>query len=314
VHVTDDDLGRSVSDELSSDPSITVDADIRVSVIDGEVTLRGTVVRYSDKRGAMDAARRVRGVKSVKDQIDVVGRTDPELRSDVVEELRIGHIPATVNAEVHEGIVTLTGAVEHQHHRDAAAFIAKVVPNVVGVEDLVEVTGRSQESEDVEDSMPAQVSQIAESDAESMAADGDEPRRQLGARLAAAARRIEQLRSASEAGGNVVEFKLERYLEALESDAIDAHSRLAALSGLKSYEGKVLQREIIALESGVAVAELKLDAARAAERDDHRGEVEAQVRAMHEETRRIRTLFERTFGMQGRTSDPVPPGDRPDLR
>ncbi len=42
------------------------------------------------------------------------------------------------------------------------------------------------------------------------------------------------IRSASEAVGNVVRFRLERYLEALESDATDAHSRLAATSGIRA--------------------------------------------------------------------------------
>ncbi len=292
---------------------MTVDADIRVWVADGEVTLRGTVASYSDKREAMKAAQRVRGVKSVRDEIEVVGRTDADLRGDVVDELELGHIPAGVTAEVHEGMVTLTGAVERQHHRDAAAFIAKVVPGVVGVENQIEVRGHSRNSEDVEVSTPAEVSQIAELDAGGgVAAGEDEGRRELGARLAAAARRIEQIRSASEAAGNVVQFRLERYLEALESDAIDAHSRLAAISAVRSYEGKVLQREIIALESGVAVAEAKLDAARAAERDDHRGEVDAKIRAMEVEARGIRALFDRTFGTKERASDPATSEERPD--
>lgn len=296
----DDDLRRSVSDELSADPDISVDADIRVSVADGVVTLRGTVVSYRDLRAAMNAARRVHGVKSVRDEIEVVGRTDPDLRRDVLDELAIGHIPPTVNAEVREGVVTLSGAVEHQHHRDAAAFIAKVVPGVVGVEDHLEVTGHPPDGADVEQTMSSEVKQIAELDAGGVAAGDDEARRELGARLASAARRIEQLRSATEAAGNVVVFRLERYLEALESDAIDAHSKLVAISDVRSYDGEVLRREIIAMESGIAVAEAKLDAARAAERDDQRGEVEAQVRAMHEEARGIRALFERTFATKER--------------
>jgi len=101
----------------------------------------------------------------------------------------------------------------------------------------------------------------------------------------------------------VVQFRLERYVEALESDAIDAHGRLATISDVRSYDWKVLQHEIVALESGVAVAEAKLDAARAAERDDPRGEIGAEVRAMEVEARGIRALFDRTFGAKGRADD-----------
>ena len=282
---------------------MTIDADIRVSVADGEVTLRGTVVSYSDKREATKVAQRVPGVRFVKDEIEIVGRTDADLRRDVLDELEIGHVPVTFNVELQEGTVTLIGSVDRQHDRDAAAFIARVVPGVVGVENQLEVRGRSPNGEDVEDLTPAEVSQIGELDAGGVAAGEDEVLRELGDRLAAAARRIEQLRSASHAAGNVVQFRLERYVEALESDAIDVHSRLAAISDVRSYEGKLVEREMIAMESGVAVAEAKLDAARAAERDDPRGEFEAQVRAMEVEARGIRALFERTFGVKGRADD-----------
>jgi osmotically-inducible protein OsmY len=301
--LADDELRRSVSDELSSDPKITVGADIRVSVADGEVTLRGTVVSYSDKREAMMAAQRVHGVRFVKDEIEVAGRTDADLRRDVLDELAIGDVPVTFNVEVQEATVTLTGTVERQHERDAAAFIARVVPGVVGVENQLEVKGRSPDGEDVEDLTRAEVSQIGELDAGGVAAGEDEAIRELGDRLAAAARRIEELRSTSEAAGNAVQFRMERHLEALESDAIDIHSRLASISDVRSYEGKVAQREIIAMETGVAVAEAKLDAARAAERDDHRGEIDAQVRAMEAEAHGIRALFDRTFGKKRRADD-----------
>jgi BON domain-containing protein len=243
----------------------------------------------------------------VKDEIEVVGRTDVDLRRDVLAELEIGHIPVTFAVEVHEGTVRLTGSVERRYDRDAAALIAKIVPGVVGVENQLEVRGRSREGEEVENSTRAEVTEMGELDAGGVADGGDEARRELGERLAAAARRIEQLRSAAHAGGNVVEFRLERYLEALESDAIDVHSRLAGVSDLRSYEGELAEREIIAMETGVAVAEAKLDAARAAERDDQRGEVEAQVRAMEVEARGIRALFDRTFG----TKRPADDADRP---
>ena len=305
--MADDDLRRAVSDELLSDPEIGVDADIGVRVAQGEVKLSGAVARYSDKRAAVNAARRVRGVRSVRDEIEVVARADADLRSDVLAELELGHIPATVHAEVRQGMVTLTGTVERQHQHDAAAFIAKVVPGVVGVENRIQVRGRSRNGGYVEDSTPAEVGRIGDLDVAGVAASTDESRRELGAQLAAAARRIEQIRSASEAAGNVVQFRLERYLEALESDAIDAHGRLATISDVRSYDWKVLQQEIVALESGVAVAEAKLDAARAAERDDPRGEIGAEVRAMEVEARGIRALFDRTFGAKGRADD----SDRP---
>jgi osmotically-inducible protein OsmY len=308
--VEDEDLRRSVPDELMADPRLSVDADLTVSVADGEVTVRGTVVTQRDKLEATESARRVPGVTSVKDEIEVRGRNDADLRTDVVEELAVGHIPASVVVEVHEGTVALTGVVDRQDLRDAAAFIAKVVPGVVGVDNHVEVKGQTPTS-DVEYSTRAAVDDIAVLDAE-MAGDEDTARRELGARLAAAARRIEQVRAASEAGGNVVRFRMERYIEALESDAIDAHSRLSAIPDVRSYDGKILQREITAMESGVAVAEAKLDAARAAERDDHRGEADAEIRAKRIEVRGMRAVFDRTFGAKKLPADSETSEEHPD--
>jgi hypothetical protein len=215
-------------------------------------------------------------------------------------------LPVTFNVESDEGTITLTGSVDRQHDRDAAAFIAKVVPGVVGVENQLEVRDRSpdgQAGEDVEDLTRAEVSQIGELDAEawppaktrhvgSSGIDSQRPR--AGSRSFGQPRRPEE---------TPCSFRMERYLEALESDAIDVHSRLASMSDARSYDGKVVQREIIAMESGVAVAEAKLDEARAAERDDHRGEADAQVRAVKAEVRGIRALFDRTFGTKRRADD-----------
>ena len=180
--MADEALRRSVTDELSWDPRLSVDADLSVSVADGDVTLRGTVVTQRDRLEATEAARRVPGVTSVKDEIEVKGRTDAGLRSDVVEELAVGHIPASVDAEVRGGTVTLTGAVDRQDHRDAAAFIAKVVPGVVDVENHIEVTGQAPTS-DVEYSTPSAVDEIAERDA-TMPGAQDEARREIGAPFA----------------------------------------------------------------------------------------------------------------------------------
>jgi osmotically-inducible protein OsmY len=57
-------------DELFWDPKVDSDA-IAVSANDGEVTLRGTVVSFRQKREAQKAAERVYGVTSVRNELDV---------------------------------------------------------------------------------------------------------------------------------------------------------------------------------------------------------------------------------------------------
>jgi len=79
-------------------------------------------------------------VTSVKDELDVLGPSDADLRRAVMEALELdSRIPATIDANVDEGVVTLTGQVPWQLQRDAAAFIAENVAGVVGVDNQTKV-------------------------------------------------------------------------------------------------------------------------------------------------------------------------------
>ncbi len=85
----------------------------------------------------------------------------------------------------------------------------------------------------------------------------------------------------------MVRFHLARYVESLESDAVDATARIAALTGDGSYAERVLERDVKALEAEAADAAAKLDAARAEERDDLHADIEAQTRAFKADARAI---------------------------
>ena len=85
--MSNNDLERYVSDELHWDPKID-DSAVAVSADDGVVTLRGTLGSFNEKRDAKKDARRVYGVKSVKDELEVRilnkdRRADADLRGDV---------------------------------------------------------------------------------------------------------------------------------------------------------------------------------------------------------------------------------------
>jgi osmotically-inducible protein OsmY len=67
---------------------------------------------------------------------DADRREDAEVRGDVLQALMLDSIvPASVDAKVEDGFVTLTGTVSWQYQRDEAEFIAGNVPGVRGVED-----------------------------------------------------------------------------------------------------------------------------------------------------------------------------------
>ena len=66
----DNDLTADVSDELFWDPRVDSEA-IAVSASEGNITMRGTVGSLREKREAKKAARRVFGVTSVDNQLQV---------------------------------------------------------------------------------------------------------------------------------------------------------------------------------------------------------------------------------------------------
>jgi hypothetical protein len=109
-HATDmsnAELQRSVSDELSLDPKVRNRA-IAVHAHDGAVTLRGTVGSFREKREATTAARRVCGVKRVVNELQVKlmvesKRIDADLRGAVLQALMLDStVPPTVDDRQHQ--------------------------------------------------------------------------------------------------------------------------------------------------------------------------------------------------------------------
>jgi osmotically-inducible protein OsmY len=127
--LTDRDLRtrKFVTQQLEWDPAVDASA-IGVAARDGAVTLTGYVNSYAEKLAAERAAKRVHGVRAVANDIEVrlkVGRTDADIAADVAIGFRIqASIPATVQAAVHHGHVTLTGTVAWLYQKMLAEKVA----------------------------------------------------------------------------------------------------------------------------------------------------------------------------------------------
>ena len=169
----DNDLTADVSDELFWDPKVD-NTTIAVSADGGKITLRGTVGSLREKREAQKAARRVFGVTSVDNQLLVKlmnddKRADAELRGDVLQALMLDSlVPATVDAKVEDGFVTLTGTADRQYQRDEAEFVAS---NIVGALDLfneIELTYPTPSAGDVQESIKKAFKRNAAIDADDL--------------------------------------------------------------------------------------------------------------------------------------------------
>jgi osmotically-inducible protein OsmY len=174
----DDDVRRWVVEELFWDPKFDGKA-IAVSVDEGRVTLRGTVGSFREKREAKTSAERVYGVESVQNELTVRiagrhGRDNAELRADVLQALMLdGLVPTSIDARVHDGVVTLTGTARWQFERDEAEFAAGNVAGVTGLVDEVTLEPSTPNGGDVKKSIEKALERDARVDAHLLAVDSD---------------------------------------------------------------------------------------------------------------------------------------------
>jgi osmotically-inducible protein OsmY len=137
--MTNDRLRAAVAAELSWDPKVD-SKDITVSAEGGMVSLHGTVGSVRQKREADNAARRVYGVTGISNYLEVRipgrdRRADADLRADVRQALALNDlIPATVQASVEAGLVTLSGVAAWQFQRDEAESACTAVQGVTGID------------------------------------------------------------------------------------------------------------------------------------------------------------------------------------
>jgi osmotically-inducible protein OsmY len=130
-------LRDAVLKELAWDSHVDASA-IGVAAKSGSVTLTGFIDSYAGKLAAERAAKRVRGVRAVANDVQVrlrLDRTDEDVAADVARALNSRvTIPSSVQAAVHQGHVTLTGHVDSLFCR---AVAEKAVSPIKGVKEVV---------------------------------------------------------------------------------------------------------------------------------------------------------------------------------
>ncbi|HWG21924.1 MAG TPA: BON domain-containing protein [Terracidiphilus sp.] len=139
----DSDIAGSIQKKLDkkqfSDVKVTVDNN-------GIATLTGSVDLFEYKMDAERRAEKVKGVKGVRDDIEVSGKTvpDQELQQKLVEKLQYdrvgyGNMFNAISVSVQNGEVTLGGHARTYVDRDSAVALASTFPGVKQVNDEIEV-------------------------------------------------------------------------------------------------------------------------------------------------------------------------------
>jgi len=142
---TDHQLKQDVTTELVFEPSV-VEAHIGVSAKDGVITLSGHVPTYGEKYGAEKAAKRIRGVRAVANELEVElatsgKRSDSDIAAACVAALQANaSVPHTkLEVLVSNGWVRLEGKVEWQYQKAAADHALRHLLGIRGISNLIDV-------------------------------------------------------------------------------------------------------------------------------------------------------------------------------
>ncbi|MGE3489021.1 MAG: BON domain-containing protein [Vicinamibacterales bacterium] len=133
---------EAVIQQLAWDSQVNA-TDIGVAARGGVVTLTGVIDTYAGKLAAERAAKRVRGVRAVANDLQVrlrLTRTDTEIAADIDAALRMrAAIPEAVQAVVHQGHVTLTGVVPTYFLKALASETVRHIGGVIDVTNYISV-------------------------------------------------------------------------------------------------------------------------------------------------------------------------------
>jgi osmotically-inducible protein OsmY len=128
--------------QLEWDPEVDAAA-IGVAANGGAVTLSGFVDSYAGKLAAERAAKRVKGVRAVANELQVrlrIAHADDEIAKQAAATLATWKQPHPgVQATIHGGHVTLTGSVRWIFQKEWAEEALGLVPGVVAIVNRIEV-------------------------------------------------------------------------------------------------------------------------------------------------------------------------------
>ena len=144
----DSQLQQSVLAEFNWEPSVA-EGHIGVTAHAGVVTLSGYVDSYAKKQAAETAARRVKGVKAVAEEIEVrlpfdATRSDTDIAAAAIERLSWNvSVPRdSVQVTVENGWITLTGQVDWWFQKEAAENDVRPLNGVIGISNQTTVKPR----------------------------------------------------------------------------------------------------------------------------------------------------------------------------
>jgi osmotically-inducible protein OsmY len=148
IIMSDMTVRQNVVDELQYEPSVNA-AHIGVAANGGVITLTGHVDSYAEKLQAVKAARRVKGVRAIADDIVVRHAFDKKTADDEIAGRALAilswdaMVPAkAISVVVRDGWITLSGDVDWNFQRRAAESDIRKLSGIRGVHNNINVKPR----------------------------------------------------------------------------------------------------------------------------------------------------------------------------
>lgn len=169
---SDNEIKQQLLRELKWDTRIEW-SEIGVEVLEGIVTLRGTVNSYAKKQAAQKAAHRIAGVQDVANEIEVkpagtFTRTDADIARAIRHVLQWdAFVPdERIQSTVSHGWVTLEGEVTLWHERQDAERAVLRLEGVVGVINNITLAHREIDPEKLREEIEYALERRADREAE----------------------------------------------------------------------------------------------------------------------------------------------------
>jgi osmotically-inducible protein OsmY len=139
-----DDTMLTIAANVALERNITVPEGVEATAYDGDLTLTGTVAYGTERAAAESAVAGLTGVRHVTDDIDISYDADPvDVDLHVQEALeRSALVPddSDVEADLKDGIITLTGHIRTWAEHDAVVDAARMANGVIDVRDELHIT------------------------------------------------------------------------------------------------------------------------------------------------------------------------------
>ena len=143
--MTDSQLRQDIIDELEFDPSFSGEH-VGVAVDKGVVTLGGHVNSYAEKLAVIAAARRVKGVHAIAENIEVhrpyqKATSDDQIAKRAHDILNWDVLvpPNAVDVLVHDGWLTLSGNVNWYFEKASAEEDVRKLSGVRGITNMIAI-------------------------------------------------------------------------------------------------------------------------------------------------------------------------------